>query len=101
MVTVELAFASLLGAAVLVIAIGVVVSGFRLAQCQVTANEVARQMARGDAQAVAAASADRPEGSLVTTATDDGVSTASVTCDAAVGPLRVPLEAHAEVVTEA
>lgn len=100
MVTVEVAALSLLLTLVLVGALGVVAATFRLAECQVTANEVARQHARGDATAVARATGDRPAGSVVTVNTDGDVTHVTVACDAIVGPARVPLEATARVVVE-
>lgn len=100
MVTVEIAAASILLAGVVAAAIAVVVAGFRVAECQVTANEVARQYARGDAAAVEAAVRDRPEGTTVRMDTDDGVAAVRVTCDAQVGLVDVPLDVSAQVVTE-
>lgn len=100
MVTVEMAAATLLLAAALAGACGVVAGGFRLAECQVTANEVARQQARGDAAAVAQVTRDRPSGSQVTVEESAEAALVTVTCDAQIGPVSVPLEATATVVTE-
>lgn len=100
MVTVEVALASLLLAGVLAGAIGVVAGGFRLAQCQVVANEVARQSARGDVPAVNAAVADRPDGTVVTTRNEGDLVVVRVQCDAEVAGVAVPLEASAQVVSE-
>lgn len=101
MVTIEVALASI-GLAALVGG-GVLVTGavLRAAQCQVAATEIARQQARGDAEAVARARADAPAGAHVTIATAGGVTRVSVEFQADVGPLRWPIEAHAQVIDEA
>lgn len=100
MVTVELAAASLLLAAVLAGVIAMVVGTFRLAECQVTANEIARQEARGDAEAVASATDDRPAGSTVTVNLVEGTVVVRAQCDATLGRIRVPMEVTARVVQE-
>ena len=74
MVTVETAFATLFLAGALALAILVGGAAFVLGQCQVTANEVARQSARGDAAAVARATADAPAGAQVVNRREGGAS---------------------------
>jgi hypothetical protein len=79
MVTVELALVSVLVAG-LVALVGWF--GLQLAffdQCQVAADEVARQAARGDAAAVTRASAGVPPGAVVHLTDADGATTVVVT----------------------
>lgn len=66
MVTAELAFASLGAALACVLMAWVLTIVALLVRCQDTAAEVARQAARADHTAVAAAEAGRPTGSTVT-----------------------------------
>lgn len=101
MVTVETALASVGVAVAVAAAIGVTGGAFRLAQCQLTANEVARQQARGDAAAVARASADAPTGARVRVSERDGVAHVTVTLEVGMGPVRVPVETSARVIAEA
>ena len=100
MVTVELALAGLLLSmvALLVVTAGGAVA--RLAQCQLTANEVARQEARGDREGVARASADAPVGARVETRHEAGATVVVVSLEVEVGPARVPLSASARVLDE-
>ncbi|MFV0407686.1 MAG: hypothetical protein ACK5LN_12850 [Propioniciclava sp.] len=100
MVTVEMAAASLLLGVLLAGLLAVVVGAFRVAECQVVANEVARQQARGDAAAVARTRDDRPEGTTVSVAAEDGVAMVRVQCDSVIGGVRFPVEVSARVVSE-
>ncbi|WP_300079186.1 TadE family type IV pilus minor pilin [Propioniciclava sp.] len=100
LVTVEAAFVSIGVAAAVGAAIGVTGGAFQLAQCQLTANEVARQAARGDDAAVARAKADAPRGARVTIGEQGGVTRVTVALDVGVGPVRVPVEASAQVIDE-
>lgn len=100
MVTVELAMASLGLAAVLAAGVGATSGVLAWAQCQVTANEVARQAARGDAAGVARARADAPPGAAVTVTAVGGATVVEVTVVAEVGPLSLPLTATARVLEE-
>lgn len=101
MVSVETAFVSLGVAAAVAAAIGVAGGAFQLAQCQLTANEVARQEARGDDGAVARAKADAPQGARVSVADEGGVTRVTVALELGIGPVRVPVEASAQVIDEA
>lgn len=101
MVTVEVAAASLALAAVALFCVAVFGAVFQLGMCQVTANEVARQQARGDAAAVARASADAPVGARVEIGREGGATVVSVSLDAGVLAWRVPLVARARVIDEA
>ena len=65
MVTVELALVSVLGAGALALGGWVLTQLFIFDQCQITANEVARQAARGEAQATQRARMDAPPGAVV------------------------------------
>ncbi len=100
MVAVETAFAVLFLAAVGGFVIAVAGVLFVQTQCQITADEVARQVARGDRAAVARASADAPRGSQVTTRERDGVAVTVVSVDARVGPVVWPITAQALVLVE-
>lgn len=101
MATAELAMASLLVAAVVALAAWVVLALFQLGQCQATANEVARQEARGDAAAVARASADAPPGARVSRAREGGVVVVRVELVSRLGSVAsVPLRAEARVLLE-
>lgn len=100
MVMIETAFATLflalIGAVVILVA-GVM---FAQTQCQVTANEVARQGARGDKAAVERAKLDAPAGASVKTTTESGAIVAEVSLDARVGPVVWPVRAQARVLAE-
>lgn len=100
MVSVETGFATLFLA--LVVGVSVVVAGavFTLGQCQVAANEIARQAARGDAAAVARASADVPQGARVSTRREGGALVVEVAWAASVGPVTWPVTARASVLEE-
>lgn len=100
MVTVEAAFAMLLLAGSLALAILLAGAAFVLGQCQVTANEVARQAARGDAAAVARASADAPSGAEVVTRRESGSVVVEVTWRFALGSSSWPLVARAQTLEE-
>lgn len=103
MVTVELA-AALIVVAMAAVAcawlVGVLVLQVRLVD---VAGEVARQAARGDEKAVAAAKADAPKGASVSVVRVGGAYRATASSStAAMGPLPSwPLSADAEVLAEA
>lgn len=100
LVTVELAFATLVVASVvtaLAWAVGVIAT---LGACQVTANEVARQHARHDQAAVARATADAPAGARVDISTQQGSSVVVVTWTGRLGLLEWPVRAEARVIGE-
>ena len=101
MVTVETAFATLFLAVVLAGVLLVGGAALVQGQCQATANEVARQAARGDAAAVARASADAPAGASVTTRRTGGAVVVEVRWEAPLGPVTWPLSASAQVLEEA
>ena len=102
MVTVELAMVSVLVAGI----VGLVGwFGLQLVaydQCQITAHEVARQSARGDAAAVARASSDVPADAQVSV-TDAGEATTVVVrfTPRLLGVSLPPLDARATVLNEA
>ena len=100
MVTVETAFALLVLAVVLAGVLLVGGAAFVLGQCQVTANEVARQAARGDAAAVARATADAPTDAVVTHRTEGGAVVVEVRWEAPLGVTTWPLVASATVLEE-
>ena len=100
MVTVETAFALLVLAVVLAGVLLVGGAAFVLGQCQVTANEVARQAARGDAAAVARAIADAPTDAVVTHRTEGGAVVVEVRWEAPLGVTTWPLVASATVLEE-
>ena len=100
MVTVETAFALLVLAVVLAGVLLVGGAAFVLGQCQVTANEVARQAARGDAAAVARATADAPTDAVVTHRTEGGAVVVEVRWEAPLGVTAWPLVARATVLEE-
>ena len=98
--TVETAFALLVLAVVLAGVLLVGGAAFVLGQCQVTANEVARQAARGDAAAVARATADAPTDAVVTHRTEGGAVVVEVRWEAPLGVTTWPLVARATVLEE-
>lgn len=100
MVTVEAAFAALFLAVALAFAILAGGAAFVLGQCQVTANEVARQAARGDTAAAARATADAPEGAEVVSRRVDGAVRVEVTWRFSLGSTSWPLVARAQVLEE-
>jgi hypothetical protein len=103
MVTAELAMASL-GVAVIVVAVGWVVGVLGLlVQCQGTAGEVARQLARGDTEAAARAEHTAPSGAKIRTGRSGDEVRVVVQLQARpwVSWLpAVPLEARATVLAE-
>ena len=100
MVTVETAFAALFLAGALALAVVLAGAAFQLGQCQVTANEVARQAARGDAAAVARATSDAPAGAVVETRRDGTAVVVEVTWRFRLGSVSWPLSARAQVLEE-
>lgn len=100
MVTVETAFATLFLAGVAVLAVSVAGALFGLGQCQVVANEVARQAARGDTAAVARASGDAPDGAEVSSRREAGTVVVEVRCPARIGPALWPMVARSTVLEE-
>lgn len=100
MVSVETAFSVLFMAMAASLALAVAGAVFVLGQCQVVANEVARQAARGDAAAVERATADAPPGASVSTRREAGAVVVEVTYSAGIGPATWPLAARARVLEE-
>lgn len=101
MATAELAMASLLVAAVVAVAGWIVLALFQFGQCQATANEVARQEARGDRAAVARAAADAPPGARVSRRREGGAVVVRVELVSRLGSVAsVPLRAEARVLAE-
>lgn len=100
MVVVETAFAVMALAVVGSLMIAVAGAMFLQTQCQVTANEVARQAARGDRAAVERTRSDAPRGATVSTRDEGGAVVADVTLTARVGPLAWPIQAQARVLVE-
>lgn len=101
MATVELALISLVAAAGLGLCIWLLGAMMLLNHCQVTANEVARQQARGDAAAVARAVAGGPAGARVSRSSAAGATVVTVRADAGFGTwFSVPVEARASVLDE-
>ncbi|MFT3876716.1 MAG: hypothetical protein QM708_09890 [Propioniciclava sp.] len=100
MVTVETGFAALFLALAAGLAIVVAGALFVFGQCQVTANEVARQLSRGDERAAARASEDAPAGAVVTSAREGGAAVVRVRWTAKLGTFTWPLEAQARVLEE-
>ncbi len=100
MVAVETAFAVVFLAVIGGFVIAVAGVMFLTTQCQVTADEVARQVARGDRAAVARAGADAPAGARVTTREQAGVALTEVSLDARIGPVVWPIRAQARVLAE-
>lgn len=81
----ELAFATMVLAVMLGISGWVVLVLGVQGQCQTTANEVARQLARGDVAAVARVVAEAPRGASVTKVSKDGVVEVVVTKEMRLG----------------
>lgn len=100
MVSVETAFAAIFLSAGAGFAIAVTGVLFTLGQCQVTANEVARQAARGDTAGIARATEDAPAGATVSRTVQADAVVVEVRVDAALGPLTWPVVAHARVLEE-
>lgn len=102
MVTAEAAMVSLLAAGVLMFCLWILTAVLVLAQCQLTANEVARQQARGDVSAAARAKADAPRGARVTVTSRAGRTLVLVEASTGLGDLgRFPVSASATVLDEA
>lgn len=101
MVTVEVALITLVGAVVATGCLWLVAAIFQLGHCQETANEVARQHARGDMTAARRAADDAPAGARVTVRREGGRSVVVVALDVAVGPWSLPIAAEARVLDEA
>jgi hypothetical protein len=102
MVTIELAMVSVLVAGVvgLVGWFGLQLVAYDL--CQITAHEVARQSARGDAAAVARASSDVPAGAVVSVSDASEATTVVVRfTPVLLGVPLPPLDARATVLDEA
>jgi len=78
-VTVELALVSVLVAGLVALVGWFGLQLVLVDQCQLAADEVARQAARGDAAAVKRASAGAPPGAVVTVSDADGATTVVVT----------------------
>lgn len=100
MVTVETAFSVLVVTGAVALALLLAGATFVLGQCQVTANEVARQAARGDLAAVARATEDAPAGAEVVHRHEGGAVVVEVTWDLTFGSARWPLVARALVLEE-
>jgi hypothetical protein len=103
MVTAELAFASLAMIAAVVLIAWLLTVLMLLGQCQAVAAEAARQAARGDRSALAAALADRPSGASVQVRTVGDQVRVEVALDArpwASWLPSVPLRADAAVIRE-
>lgn len=102
MVTAELAMASLGAVALLAVLVAVLAIGVQQVHCIDTAGEVARQAARGDQQAEAAARAAAPDGADIEVVSDGGFVVATVTLRSQ--PLSwlpaLPLHASASVLLE-
>lgn len=100
MVTVELAFAVLAAAVVAAGCLWLAGAAFQLGHCQTTANEVARQHARGDAAAVRRATADAPLGARVEVRRASGATVVVVSVDVRAGAWSLPVSAEATVIDE-
>ncbi len=101
MVTVEVALSMLALAVVVAVAIWFAGAAFLMGHCQLTADEVARQHARGDRGAVARASADAPAGARVDARSAGGQTVVVVSAEARIGPWSWPVRAEARVIDEA
>lgn len=100
MVTVEVALVSLLLSIVAAACLWLTSAAFLLGHCQVTANEVARQQARGDRTAAQRAASDAPKGARVDVTRVAGQTVVVVGVDARLGPWSLPVSAEARVVDE-
>lgn len=102
MVTAELAMASLGAVSLLVVLVCVLTIGVQQVRCVDTAAAVARQVARGDPEAEAAAREKAPEGATVEVVTEGAFVVATVRLGSQ--PLdwlpAVPLGATAKVLLE-
>ena len=100
MVTVEIAASILALSVVAVACLWLAAAAFQLGSCQLTANEVARQHARGDLAAATKAGADAPAGARVEVEHVGGLSVVRVRLEARLGPFEVPIAAEARVIDE-
>lgn len=100
MVTVETAFATMFLAVVLGVVLLIGGAAFVAGQCQVVANEVARQAARGDAAAMERAVAEAPRGATVEQSREAGMVVVEVRWQAPLGLTTWPLVARAQVLEE-
>lgn len=100
MVTVEFAAASLIAVAALVFGGWIVATTILMGECQTTANEVARQRARGDVAAVAGVEKAAPPGARVTLRAAAGQVEVTVSKESRLGPLTWPVTARAVVLVE-
>ncbi len=101
MASVELAFAVVGLSMAVGVAVWFVVALGVLGQCQTTANEVARQHARGDSAAVARVVAAGPSGASVSYTRSKGFVEVLVSKQMRLGPwVSLPLQARASVAEE-
>ena len=101
MATAELAMISVVVAMVAALVVWLLSALMMLNLCQITANEVARQDARGDRAAAARAERDAPRGARVQRSRVAGAVVVEVTADARFGTLgSVPVSARARVLDE-
>lgn len=101
MATAELAMVSLIVAGIAAGIVWLLSAVLVLNLCQITANEVARQDARGDRAAAARAERDAPRGARVARRHEAGVTVVEVTADARFGRLfAIPVSARARVLDE-
>lgn len=100
LVSVELAMSALWLSSLLVCCILAAHAMFGWAACQLTANEVAREHARGDSAAVAKLIATAPPRARVEVRTTGGASVVEVHWVALIGPISLPLLATATVLGE-
>lgn len=100
MVTVEVALAALALSVVAAACLWLAGAAFQLGHCQLTANEVARQQARGDAAAAERAASDAPAGARVDVRRGSGQTVVEVGVDVRLGPWSLPVRAEARVLDE-
>ena len=101
MATAELAMVSLVVAMLTAVVVWLIGALALLNLCQVSANEVARQEARGDRAAVARAERDAPAGATVTRRHEGGATVVEVGAQARFGGLFPwPVRARAAVLDE-
>lgn len=101
MATVELAMVSLIVATIGALVVWLISGLLVWNHCQISANEVARQHARGDRIAVARATKDVPRGATVATTHQDGSTVVTVTAEVKFGPLfTIPVVGSATVLNE-
>lgn len=100
MVTIE---AALVGLMLSILAVGclwLAGAAFQLGHCQLTADEVARQHARGDLAAAERARADAPAGARTDVRHAAGQTVVAVSLDVRLGPWSLPVTAEARVIDE-